>query len=210
LTHSALTTTTCILHQVISEASPLWQLMPKGESVMREEKLSVVKCLLQGELVIYVDIKTMHMHIYLFMSHALVYVLRIWNWLELLTLCRMSMSYVCGLLARTVNSMSYVCGLLSVIFCGLNYVLDQITLCVVDRGYCCAYSTDHLLYALVTMIVGNSPSNSDILCVLYLQLQIILHTLRGEPFLHTEFLLGFIYLSDRTSQCAQREGQDRL
>jgi hypothetical protein len=74
LTHSALTTTTCILHQVISEASPLWQLMPKGESVMRRE---VVRCLLQGELVIYVDIKTMHMHIYLFMSHALVYVLRI-------------------------------------------------------------------------------------------------------------------------------------
>jgi hypothetical protein len=63
---------------------------------MRRE---VVRCLLQGELVVYVDIKTMHMHTYLFMSHALVYVLRIWNWLELLTLCRMSMSYVCGLLA---------------------------------------------------------------------------------------------------------------
>jgi hypothetical protein len=41
----------------------------------------------------------MHMHIYLFMSHVLVYVVRIWNWLELLTLCRMSLSYVCGLLA---------------------------------------------------------------------------------------------------------------
>ena len=53
----------------------------------------VVWRLLQGELVIYVDIKTMHMHIYLFMSHALVYVLRIWNWLELLTLCRMSVDY---------------------------------------------------------------------------------------------------------------------
>jgi hypothetical protein len=76
--------------------------------------------------------------------------------------------------------MSYVCGQLSVIFCGLNYVLVQITLCVVDRGYCCAYSTDHLLYASITMIVRKSPSNSDILCVLYLQLQIILHTLRGS------------------------------
>jgi hypothetical protein len=54
---------------------------------MRRE---VVRCLLQGELLFYVDTKTMHMHIYLFMSHALVYVLRIWNWLELLTLCRMS------------------------------------------------------------------------------------------------------------------------
>jgi hypothetical protein len=41
LTPSALTTITCILHQVISEASPLWQLMSKGErSEEREEKLS--------------------------------------------------------------------------------------------------------------------------------------------------------------------------
>jgi hypothetical protein len=54
---------------------------------MRRE---VVRCHFQGELLVYVDIKTMHMHIYLFMSHALVYVLCIWNWLELLTLCRMS------------------------------------------------------------------------------------------------------------------------
>jgi hypothetical protein len=54
---------------------------------MRRE---VVRCLLQGELLVYADIKTMHMHIYLFTSHALVYVLCIWNWLELLTLCRMS------------------------------------------------------------------------------------------------------------------------
>jgi hypothetical protein len=50
---------------------------------MRRE---VVWRLLQGELVVYVDIKTMHMHFYLFMSHALVYVLRILNWFELLTL----------------------------------------------------------------------------------------------------------------------------
>jgi hypothetical protein len=55
--------------------------------VLRRE---VVRCHIQGELLVYVDIKTMHMHIYLFMSHALVYVLCIWNWLELLTLCRMS------------------------------------------------------------------------------------------------------------------------
>ena len=54
---------------------------------MRRE---VVRCHFQGELLVYVDIKTMHMHIYLFMSHALVYALCIWNWLELLTLCRMS------------------------------------------------------------------------------------------------------------------------
>jgi hypothetical protein len=54
---------------------------------MRRE---VVRCHFQGELLVYVDIKIMHMHIYLFMSHALVYVLCIWNWLELLTLCRMS------------------------------------------------------------------------------------------------------------------------
>jgi hypothetical protein len=54
---------------------------------MRRE---VVRCHFQGELLVYVDIKTMHMHIYLFMSHALVYVLCIWNWLELLTLCHMS------------------------------------------------------------------------------------------------------------------------
>jgi hypothetical protein len=41
LTPLALTTTTCILHRVISEASPLWQLMPKGErSEEREEQLS--------------------------------------------------------------------------------------------------------------------------------------------------------------------------
>jgi hypothetical protein len=96
----------------------------------------------------------MHMHSYLFMLHALVYAF--------------------------VNSMSYVCGLLFVIFCGLNYVLVQITLCMVDQGYCCAYSTEYLLYALITMIVGKSPSNSDILYVLYLQFQIILHTLRGS------------------------------
>ena len=54
---------------------------------MRRE---VVRCNIQGELLVYVDIETVHMHIYLFMSHALVYVLCIWNWLELLTLCRMS------------------------------------------------------------------------------------------------------------------------
>jgi hypothetical protein len=38
---------------------------------MRRE---VVRCNIQGELLVYVDIETMHMHIYLFMSHALVYV----------------------------------------------------------------------------------------------------------------------------------------
>ena len=54
---------------------------------MRRE---VVRCHIQGELLVYVDIKTVHMHIYLFMSHALVYVLCIWNWLGRLTLCRMS------------------------------------------------------------------------------------------------------------------------
>jgi hypothetical protein len=53
---------------------------------MRRE---VVRCHIQGELLVYVDIETVHMHIYLFMSHALVYVLCIWNWLELLTLCLM-------------------------------------------------------------------------------------------------------------------------
>jgi hypothetical protein len=53
---------------------------------MRRE---VVRCNIQGELLVYVDIETVHMHIYLFMSHALVYVLCIWNWLELLTLCLM-------------------------------------------------------------------------------------------------------------------------
>jgi hypothetical protein len=53
---------------------------------MRRE---VVRCNIQGELLVYVDIETVHMYIYLFMSHALVYVLCIWNWLELLTLCLM-------------------------------------------------------------------------------------------------------------------------
>jgi hypothetical protein len=67
---------------------------------MRRE---VVRCHIQGELLVCVDIETVHLHIYLFMSHALVYVLCIWNWLELLTL-------------------SYACGQLSVIFCGLDYV----------------------------------------------------------------------------------------
>jgi hypothetical protein len=41
LTHSTLTTTTCILRPVISEASPLWQLMPKGEG--SDEKRSAEK-----------------------------------------------------------------------------------------------------------------------------------------------------------------------
>jgi hypothetical protein len=50
----------------------------------------VVRYNIQGELLVYVDIETVHMHIYLFMSHALVYVLCIWNWLELLTLCLIS------------------------------------------------------------------------------------------------------------------------
>jgi DNA-binding transcriptional regulator YbjK len=42
LTPLALTTIACILHQVVSEAPPLWQLMPKGErsEVREEEKLS--------------------------------------------------------------------------------------------------------------------------------------------------------------------------
>jgi hypothetical protein len=48
---------------VVSEAPPLWQLMPKGER--REEKLSY-----SGELT-HVDIETMHVHVYHFMSYAL-------------------------------------------------------------------------------------------------------------------------------------------
>jgi hypothetical protein len=43
---------------------------------MRRE---VVRFHIQGELLVYVDIKTVHMHIYLFMSHALVYVLCLWT-----------------------------------------------------------------------------------------------------------------------------------
>jgi hypothetical protein len=48
---------------VVSEAHPLWQLMPKGG----EEKRS---CHIQGELA-HVDIETMHVHVYHFMSYAL-------------------------------------------------------------------------------------------------------------------------------------------
>jgi hypothetical protein len=75
---------------VISEASPLWQLMPKGERSDEKRRREVVRCHIQGELLVYVDIETVHMHIYFFTSHALVYVLCIWNWLDLLTLCLMS------------------------------------------------------------------------------------------------------------------------
>jgi hypothetical protein len=54
---------------VVSEASPLWQLMPKGER--REEKLDLSYL---GELA-HVDIKTMHVHVYYVMSYALGYYL---------------------------------------------------------------------------------------------------------------------------------------
>jgi hypothetical protein len=101
LTPSALTTITCIFHQAINEASPLWQLMPKGErSEEREEKLSY------SGGVGYVDIKTVHMHVYHFYVACII-------------LCLMHL-----VLATiwTLNSMSYACGQLFVIFCGLNYV----------------------------------------------------------------------------------------
>jgi hypothetical protein len=59
---------------VISEASPLWYLMPKGErSEEREEKLSY-----SGGVCLCVDIETVHVHVYHFMSHALFYVLCTW------------------------------------------------------------------------------------------------------------------------------------
>jgi hypothetical protein len=69
---------------VVSEAPPLWQLMPKG----REEKRNKRSCHIQGELV-YVDIETMRVHVYHFMSYALFYVLCTWYWLlfELYVLC---------------------------------------------------------------------------------------------------------------------------
>jgi hypothetical protein len=89
LTPSALTIIACILHLVVSEAPPLWQLMPKGGEEKRRYHI-------QGELA-YVDIKTMHVHVYHFMSYAL------------------GIGYY-------LNSMSYACGQLFVIFCGLNYV----------------------------------------------------------------------------------------
>ncbi len=104
-----------------------------------------------------------------------------------ISLCLMHLELV-----WSVNSMSYVCGLLSVIFCGMNYVFSSnYSMCGLSRyDYnCCAHSTDHLLYASITMIVGKSPSNSDILCVLYLQLQIILHTLRGS----LSYILSFYW-----------------
>jgi hypothetical protein len=94
LTPSALTTIACILHQVVSEAPPLWKLMPKGER--REEKRSKRSCHIQEELV-YVDIETMHVHVYHFISYAL------------------GIGYY-------LKSMSYACGQLFVIFYRLNYV----------------------------------------------------------------------------------------
>jgi hypothetical protein len=72
---------------------------------VKKEKRS---CHIQGELV-YVDIETVHVHVYHFMSYALGtgYFLNF----ELYVLC-----------LWTLNSMSYACGQLFVIFCGLNYV----------------------------------------------------------------------------------------
>jgi hypothetical protein len=64
---------------VISEASPLWQLMPKGGEE-REDKKEKRSYHIQGEFV-NVDIETMHVHVYHFMSHALFYVLCTWYWL---------------------------------------------------------------------------------------------------------------------------------
>jgi hypothetical protein len=97
---------------VVSEAPPLWQLMPKGER-REEKKRSKRSCHIQGEL-LYVDIKTMHVHVYHFMSYALFYVL-------CTILCHMHyfMSYALGI-GYYLNSMSYACGQLFVIFCGLN------------------------------------------------------------------------------------------
>ena len=99
------------------------------------------------------------------------------TWFDLLTLCRMSVDYY--LYLYVVCLWTIICNILWDELCfSSNYSVCGLSRC--DYNYC-AHSTNHLLYASITMIVGKSPSSSNILCVLYLQLQIILHTLRGSP-----------------------------
>jgi hypothetical protein len=52
--------------------------MPKGER--REEREEKLKLSYSGGA-FYVDIETVHVHVYHFMSHALFYVLCTWYWL---------------------------------------------------------------------------------------------------------------------------------
>jgi hypothetical protein len=62
----------------------------------------------RGSSLAHVDIATMHVHVYHFMSYAF-------------GIGYYFMSYALGI-GYYLNSMSHACGQLFVIFCGLNYV----------------------------------------------------------------------------------------
>jgi hypothetical protein len=78
---------------------------------------------IQGELA-YVDIKTMHVHVYHFMSYALFYVLCTWYWLlfELYVLCLWTTT--CNI--HVLCLWTTICNILWVELCVLNLMFKLV------------------------------------------------------------------------------------